>query len=598
MEIFKKILPLLSDKRFIFLALLLAVLIPYSNIYSNDFAYDDPDFFLNWEGIKHVDLVSFFSGSVPLGHHHVYRPIRHSIQSIVYQFTAIDPIGYHIFAILVHLANVYLIYFIVKKITHQYAAFASALIFAVLPVHVESITFIIASFNSIGITFLLSSLFFYIHFQENKKIKYYWYSVVLAFMAYFTYELTIILPLLMILYDVCIRNYSLKKIIASFKIYLLYIAGSLGLLFVKFILIGKIYKGEYLQEINIWYRMLTMTKAFVQYIYLVIVNYPLSVYYDIAISRGFDEKVALSLIFLATALYTGIYFYKKEKKIYTFIIFWFFISLIPVSNIIQLASFANDNYLYLASAGWSILVGITFYTFFEKLKKEKEGLEIYAILGLSALIIIYGYITWERNFVWKNDETLWAKTLEQYPEYTKPYNNLSLHYIRIKNYDLAEQYAKKAIDINPQYSLAYGNLGNIRMEQKRYAEAIEYFVKANGLKADYASWYHNIGYCYQELGKLKEAEENYKKAIELLPSYHQSHKNFAVLLLGQKRTDEALEEFKKAISLEKDDFESFFGVGMIYVERGDTMNAREYFKKALEINPNFAPAREKLNGLR
>ena len=594
----QKITQLLNDKRFVFIAIVLAVFLPYSNIFHNEFAYDDSDFFIDWNGIKSVNVGSFFSGALPINHLHAYRPLRSVIQAILYQVTSNQPFGYHIFSILVHLMSTLLVYFIVKKITHPHAAFASALIFAVLPVHVQSITFITASFDSIGVAFLLLSFYLYQKYQDTKKVNTLYASFIMAFAAYYTYELAIVLPLLIILYDLCIKNFGKKQLLAQIKYYAVFFIGSISLLFIKFFVIGPMYKRPMLTSIDFWSRMFTAAKAFVQYVYLVVVDYPLSIYYDIRISHALDGTVFASSLLILACIVFGVYAFLKNKKISTFIIFWFIISLLPVSNIIQIASFASDNYVYLASVAWAILAGIIFLKMYDYPGRRGKGMQMASVIFLLIVTLTYGYGTWARNRVWSNNEALWTTTLGQHPKYMKSYSNLSDYYMHKKMYAKAEEYAKKALEINPGYALAYENLGIIQMEQKKYDDAVGYFQKAIDINPDYAPSYHNLGFSYQELGKIGEAEKNYKKAIEILPSYFQSHKNLAVLYLSQERFRDALDEFARAESLDEGDYEIYFGLGMSYSGFGDIESAKKYYQKTIEMNPDFTPAREMLEKLK
>jgi len=598
MENQRTLFNLFNNKWLIIALISVAAVVPYFNIFNNTFAYDDSDYFLGWEGIKSINITSFFSGDAPMYYHHVYRPIRSIIQSIVYQFSSTNPFGYHLFALGVHLLNTFLIYLIAKRIFNKIVALVSATIFALLPVHTMSITFITASFNTAGLVFLLVSFYLYLLFDQAHHKKYFYLSLVAALLAFFTYELTLILPLLIILSDLCIKNLTKKQFKSYAKYYLFYFLGAIFFLITRFSIIGKIYKGPFLIEIDFFSRMLTMSKSFVRYIYLTIFNYPLSAHYDTEIANSlFDIKVLASFAVIFGLIGLAIFFYKRNLKIYTFITFWFFISLLPVANIVPIAFFVSEQYLYLASFAWSLLLGIIFYKLSGSFKEKKQGLITSLLIVLIMLCLVYGYLTWSRNKDWRNDLTLWTAVLKRQPNSVKAYNNIAFYYRNEENYQLAQEYLQKALEIKPEYSLAYVSLGELYMDQGQFGKAIEYFKKAISLRPNYAASYHNLGFSYHNLGKVKEAEENYQQAIAIYPKYYQSHKNLAVLYLSQQRHDEAMVKFYRALELQKNDYESYFGLGLSYLYQGEKTLAKEYFQKALKINPGFAPAQEKLNQL-
>ncbi len=598
MENQRTLFNLFNNRWFIIALISVAAVVPYLNIFNNTFAYDDSDYFLRWEGIKSINISSFFSGDAPMHYHHVYRPIRSIIQSIIYQFSSTNPFGYHLFALAVHLLATFLIYLIAKRISNKIIALVSAIIFALLPVHTMSITFILAIFSTVGLVFLLLSFYLYILFGQSHHKKYFYLSLAAALLAFFTYELALILPLLIILYDVCIKNLTKKQFKSYAKYYLFYFLEAILFLIIRYSILGKIYKGPFLIEIDFFNRMLTMSKAFVRYIYLTIFNYPLSVHYDTEIANSlFDIKVLASLLTIFGLIGLAIFFYKRNLKIYTFIIFWFFISLIPVANIVPIAFFVSEQYLYLASFAWTLLLGIIFYKLYCSFKEKKQGLITSLLIVLIMLCLVYGYLTWSRNKDWRNDLVLWTSVLARQPNSVKAHNNLAFYYRNEENYRLAQEHLQKALEINPEYSLAYVNLGEVYMDQEQFEQAIEYFKKAISLRPNYAASYHNLGFSYHNLGQVKEAEENYQKAIEIYPQYYQSNKNLAVLYLAQERYDEAMVRFKRALELQKNDYESYFGLGLSYLYQGEKTLAKEYFQKALEINPRFTPAQEKLNQL-
>ncbi|MFH1551379.1 MAG: tetratricopeptide repeat protein [bacterium] len=229
----------MNNKWIIFALIIIVSVIPYFNTLSNEFVYDDVDYFLNWQGIRNIDIVSYFSGDAPMYYEHVYRPVRSIIQSIVYQFSGVNPFGYHLFAIIINLLNVALVYLIAKKILNEnrIAGLISVVIFALLPVHTMSVSFITASFNTAGIIFLFLSLYLYILFRELAKKKYIYGSMILGLVAFFTYELTLILPLLIILYDLCFKKITKDKI----KYYVFYFSGALLLLIIRFNVLKNIY---------------------------------------------------------------------------------------------------------------------------------------------------------------------------------------------------------------------------------------------------------------------------------------------------------------------------------------------------------------------
>lgn len=593
-----KILQYIHNPKIVFVILFFAIFLPYSNIFPNEFVYDDSSYFMAWDGIKNIDIPAYFAGDQPINFPHVYRPIRSIMQGMVYTFTRSDTFGYHIFSILVHFINTLLIFFIAKKLTNKTTALATSIIFAVLPIHVMSVTFMTAVFNTAGVIYILLSFYFYILFREKKSKMYYYLSLAIGIMAFFSYEAALILPLIFIIYEICFQNMHPKNIITSMKYIVWYFFGGLIFLLIRRYILQSIYTKPFLDPIEFTARMLTMAKALMEYIHLTIINYPLSVYHQINLSKSLDFRVFLSLLVLIFLLYLSYILWKKGKKIYTFIILWFFIGLLPYSNIIQISSFVDEQYLYIASFSWALFLGNIFTVFLEKSKKKSYKYAHGVIAVLIMVSAAYGYGAWARNFEWKNNETLWTITLKQNPSYGRSYGQIASYYEEKKDYARAEEYLLKGISILPDLSSLRVTLGDVYAEKGDYENAMQQYVKAIELRPGYAPSYHNLGYVYLKKGNNKKAEEYFRKAMEISPVYYESIFNLAVLLLDQKKFAEAQLLFEKASMLRKKNHEIYFGLGMSYMGLSDKNSAKKYFERTLVLNPGFAPAKEMLEKLR
>lgn len=600
MNYFKEyISPALSNKTIVIVLLIIASVIPYLNTLQNDFAYDDIDYFVSWESIRNVDIGLFFAGDAPVGFYHIYRPLRSIFHSILYQFIGDSPFGYHIIAIAIHFLSTLLIYLITIKIAGRKVAFFTGIIFAVLPVHTESITFLIGSLNTVGIIFLLGSFYCYIKFQETNGKKLFYCSLSLGIAAFFTYELTLILPLFLLLFDFCFIDLNDKKIfIDRIKKYHLWFFGSASIFFIiRSAVLSGIHTASTLIKIDFVSRMFTAPKALIRYIYLTIINTPLSLYHPIEVVNTIDIKVLGAFLAIIGLFILGFYFYKRNLKIYTFIIFWFFISLIPVSNIVQIASFMNENYLYLASFSWALLLGLLVYKMYSLMLEKNVGLSIIVLVLFFSLIGFYGYITWERNRDWKNEKTLWLATLEQHPNYVKAYNNLGYYYSNKGHFEKAVEYYEKALEIQPIYSIAYSGLGEVALRQGAYEKAVVNFERAIEINPNKAGNYNSLGIAYVQLKEVEKAEENFKKALEIQPFLFESNFNLAVIYIGKNDFKEALNLFEKANKVRGTEAQVLFGIGMANLGLGNEAVAEEYFNKALDADPNFKPAQEFLNKL-
>ena len=157
-----------------------------------------------------------------------------------------------------------------------------------------------------------------------------------------------------------------------------------------------------------------MGKVFVKYLFLLIWPRDLNVYHEIIFAQNFgDLKAILAWVFLFALVISAIILAKKIPAA-SFAVFWFFISLAPVSNIIPTGIIMAEKYTYLASFSICFLLAIILG---KLILGQKQLYKYSAILAVLAIVIFYGAATYARNFDWKNDKTLWEKTLTQRPDF-------------------------------------------------------------------------------------------------------------------------------------------------------------------------------------
>lgn len=544
-----------TNRKIHILFLLIICFISYSNILSNPFVVDDDDFIVRWNATRSLkNLPLFFKGLTPESHEGVYRPGRCVLYVIAYKLFGINPFGYHVFSILVHLSCTVLVYLIILSIMRNgIISFISAVIFAIHPVHTESITFTTSSFDMAGIVFILLSFYLYILYTAREKRLPYYISIFSALFGYFIYEVTLVFPLLLILYGICF------KLRVRFKIYLPYIAGGAFYILVRLFMIGLGGKGGYVLG-SFYYTMLMMPKVFLKYIAITIfpVNltmnhqlYPgiysmLYAGYDKNILSSFsfsDPRVLIPLITIIIVIGAGIAFFKK-RPIITFSIGWFFISLVPFSNIIPVGILMAERFLYLASFGYCFLFG---YLLWELYNSRKTKYIAYIVF--CAFSLFYFKTTILRNLDWNNPLFLWDTETVRFPESSVANNNLGYAYMKIGKNEEAIKFFKKAKGLSPYDIKARENLVVCYIDSRKYDEAINECEEILEIAPDtygYYKVYVNLSAAYNGKGMFDEAIINAKKAIDLNPNCLQAYNNLIIAFSNKGDCQAALTYYNKA----------------------------------------------------
>src|SRR3989344_5153008 len=575
------------------LILCIVAVIPYSNIFGNQFVYDDFDFFVHWDGVKSLEHIpSFFQGNLPTFHQHVYRPLRSLVQAVVYSIAGGEPFGFHVFSLGVHIAAVLLVYVLAKRIVPRGAAFITALLFAVLPIHTDSITFMTASFDTLGTVFVIAALYLYSIYRDRGTAWAYSGSIACAVISFFMYEIALVLPLLIMLYDACFKEGKIRKLLRRARYYAPYFIGVVIYVAFRMRIVGHRFGGSLFESDPLGIRILTMLKGFVWYLYIMTVNYPLSISHLIPPARSLAEPAVFgSLIGVLGLLAFGVYCFRREKKLCAFLIFWFFISLAPVSNIIPLAIFVSEHYSYLTTFAWCAAFGFGLHVLYQRSRSQR--LKSVVIGLVVVLLIIYGGMTVRRNQDWRDNVSIFSSALAVNSHYAGGYNGLAFYFRLQKDYDRATDYAEKALAENPKYYVSHALLGEIAMEQGKHQQAVAYFDDALALNDSYVSAYLNRGVSYFHLQDFERAEADYLRALEIYPEYLLAHRNLGIVYLFQGKFQEAIPHLERVVA-EDDDAEAYYGLGVATINVGNIDRGVELLNRALEVNPAFEAARDAL----
>jgi len=527
----KKILPLL-------LIIILTALV-YLNSFKNDFVYDDHVHILSNKDIRYPNNIpKFFTSSFK----DLYRPLRSINYMVVYSLWNENPFGYHLNSLFLHILNTVIIYFIINLLINKKGiSLIASLLFAVHPIHTGRVTNITAGFDQLGILFIFLSFYLYLLYLKKEKAIHYVLSISVFLLALLSSEEAVIFPFLLLLYGICF-NKSKKK----FRIYIPFFILDFLYIISRFFILGIGARASEYTAGSFYFTMLTTAKVFVKYIILLLFPFRLTLYPNIAVANSlFEIKVILSILILLCLIFIAIKSYRKNKII-TFIIGWFFITLIPFSNILPLTTLIAERYLYIPSFAFCLLLAILIHKLYN-LKNTK----IIAILIFILLLVSYSAIAIKRNTDWKSDLVLWAKTVKTSPLSSEAHDNLGFAYERAGFIDKAIIEFKKSVNLNPSNYKAYTNLGTT----------------------------------YAQKGNFTLAEKYLKTAIKINPNYYKAHNYLGLIYAKQGLFNKSILEFKKAIKTNPNFDEAYYNLGMVYEYLKEYNLAKKEFEKAFRLDP-------------
>jgi len=537
----------------IFVVLAATALIYARAIYNGFTDMDDDSYILKNPFLKHLNFheikaifTSFYASN--------YHPLTTVSFLLDHRFFGVNPTPYHIENVILHLINTWLVYLLALRLsTRNLIALIVATLFALHPMHVESVAWVSERKDLLYALFYISSLIFYLKYTSSALHKKdYMFTLVLFIAALLSKLAAVTLPLMLVAIDVYRgRGINAKSLMEKIPFFILSIVfGVLNLFAQKaggpvlflFSSYGVI-KGIFL-----------FTSGLAAYFYFLVAPFPLTaIHYFPTITNGvlpyfyYASLPALLVIGWLAARRSA---YRKE------ILFGVAFFLISMSVMLQVVSVGNaymaERYSYVGYIGLFYIIAQFFVALYVRHK-------VAALSTLGLLIVMYSGLTEARIGVWKNTETLFTDVINKNPGIT------DLNYVymlrgdfRANNGDVEGALADhtKAIEMNPSF----------KFEDKAYLDrAHDYDLK----------------------GDIKSAVSDYTNSLNLNPENAVALNARGWDNFQMKDLNAAFEDFNAAIARKPDLAEAYNNRGWLYFKVGNINSAFNDFSKAITLMPDF-----------
>jgi tetratricopeptide (TPR) repeat protein len=558
----------------------------YLNTLSNGFVFDDMMTIVHNEYIK--DLGKNFPAFFNLDYFKIaqvevsYRPIATLSYFLIYALFGLNPLAFHLASLLLHISNVIGVYVLMDMIQHnKKTSLIAALVFACHPVLTEAVNCISYNEDLLATFFYLLALVLYIKAATIKNpfdLLLYFFSLASFLAALLSKEMAITLPAIILLYDLTGRETEkkdgfIKQAVATFNrqkfYYLAFALVAIFYLVLRFKILVNPQGAFAISRAGLFERILFLPDHLFDYIKLVLLPFDLNAEYSFAYPDRFFELSNLFSFIVVTAITVGSFFIYRYSKGIFLGIWWFMITLLPVSNLVEIHNPIAERYLYLPLIGFCMVISILINAIPERSDgarlKNIARLKYFILIGL---LIFYSVVTVDRNPVWKDNFSVWANTVEKSPD-------------------------------NP---IVHGGLGLAYQKRGLLDEAIREFKRAIELAPNMAKNHYNLGLAYEEKGLFKKAVDAYKKAVELNPAYTNAYFNLANLSMRMQSRQAAIRAYRKVIELDPADIEAYNNLGVAYAMQGELDKAVGLWQKVLKMDPdnhkakdNIAKAKQMMN---
>lgn len=477
-----------------------------------------------------------------------------------YHFSQLTPQGYHIFNFIVHLVAVGLVWALAEllfKMTKLLPAkdrftkelpFIIAVLFLVHPCQTQAVTYITQRFESMATVFYLGTIYCYLRARLltnlANKILLFALAGVFTILGILTKEVVITVPIMIVACEWILfpkkNNKWLYIILAIFGVLLF-------LLFSKMVHAGlNILFDSHLSEshdgdvLTPWHYVLTQMRVFLTFLRLLILPIHQNLDYDYPASSGLlhPPLTLVGVVMISGFIFTIIQL-RQRMPLIAFGLAWiliiFSINLVPRTNVIF------EHKLYLISFGFFL----AFVVILSKVVNHRGTL----IRILSCIIIVFTFMSYQRNKVWANELTLWEDTIKGSPNKARVNANLGRVYGSRGEYTQAIYYLSRAIALSPD-NITYENRGVIYSEQGRGALALDDLNKSIAMDPNYFSAYVKRSWVYQTQHNYKAALADLARAISLEPYFPDAYIERGMLWAQKGKYQEALNDFQQALKID------------------------------------------------
>ncbi len=440
----------LNSQKLLILGLICVVtFICFHNTLNNQFSNWDDDYYVtNDPYIKAFtphNLKVIFTEDITKNNYH---PLCMLSLAVNYHFAQLNPWSYYLTNVLIHIANLILVFFLFiglcrrLKMTEMAGLFIAsfgALWFGIHPMHVESVGWIAERKDVLYTLFYLFALLTYLRYTDTRKNKWYWITFLLFFASCLSKPMAVVFPLSLICVDILLQR-SLNRRLITEKIVFFGLSLVIGLM--AFYTQNKVGAVADFSTLTIAERIMYASYGFVMYLSKLFNPTYLSTFYPYPYRylSGYLPAIYYAAPFIALAVITlpTWYLYKKKSpyfKIYAFGMGFFLANVIFVLQFISVGSaIMSDRYSYVAYIGLIFLLAYFVQRIFEKRQTWRMAIAIVLVAFSAGL----AYLCYERTKVWHNSETLLTDAIEKYPyRALLSYKWRGNHYLSIGELDKA-----------------------------------------------------------------------------------------------------------------------------------------------------------------
>jgi tetratricopeptide (TPR) repeat protein len=536
------------------------------------FVYDDkPQILQNpaihaWRYWPHYFTSHAWAELYPNVSGNYYRPLFLLWFRLNHALFGLAPKGWHLTTVLCHVAATYLVFALVRRLAaSRWIAFSAATLFALHPVHMESVAWVSGVTDPLMAIFLIGSFLAYLRFHEGDHWAWMGLALALFALGLLVKETAVALGPLVFVYAWLYAKGRAEM--SRFALALKQSWGFISLTILYIPLRAMILRGLSHSVTSLSLLSMALTEPSIVWLYFRHLLFPagLSGLYGLP----YIDKPASAALLVPTALLLALILALawgtrrlRDARLALFACCWMALPIVPVLWLRAYGEgdIAHDRYLYIPSVGFVLLVSLFLV---EIANRGRASQIILQIAALAALCLAYAAGTLTQENYWANDLALY----------------------------------ERAYKIAPHDNLICNDLGAALMDAGIPGEAIALYSQVLAREPGFWLSNYNLGYTYYKIGKPMEAEPFLRRAISINAMDSDEYLYLGLSVWRQGRADEAVQYIQRAIQIRPSAPGYHFVLAMIRRDQNNLPAAESEFNLELRYHPESTAARQQLEAL-
>jgi protein O-mannosyl-transferase len=517
--------------------------------------------------------------------------------------------GHHVTNLAFHVANVLLLFGVFVRMTGAVgrSAFVAAL-FAIHPLHVESVAWVAERKDVLSTFFALVTIWMYVTYVRRPRASRFLLVCGCYALGLMAKPMLVTLPFVLLLLDawpldraragsgVTWRRLSIEKI----PLIAMAAVSSVATVFLQRAA-GAMGEGSSTDVFPLGLRVANAVVSYAAYLGQTIWPAGLAAFYPYP-RQATATAVVMSVVVLAGLSAAAVRAARQRPYVLVGWL-WFVGMLVPVIGFVQVGQQARaDRYTYLPLVGIFLIVAWGVPDFIDRFRSsdrsssDRTTVRATATAGF-AIILALAVVSWFQVETWRNSFTLWTHALEVTTNNDRAYNGLGAELGNRGKVDDAIGKFQEALRINPLFADAHANLAVALGLQGKFGDALPHYAEALRLQPGHREARNNYAAALGTVGRLNEAVQQYELSLRMDPNQGEVRASLGLALAQMGKLPEAIEQERMAIRLAPNSAKAHYGLGVSLATLGRKDEAIRELTEVLRLDPGNQMARQVLASL-